>query len=382
MATLRDVLARRERVRLVFRLLCPWGASASGASRAKHLALVMVAAAATACVAPSGAGRPVGASSAAVRAADTLHVGFDTVTVRDGAGPPLEVGIWYPSQSLPQPQRLGGWTQLVAPEAVVAPGRHPLVVVSHGSGGWFGGHHDTALALADAGFVVAALTHPGDNNRDQSQVTDLAARPRALRRLVDYMIRTWRGRESVDSARVGAFGFSNGGHTVLIAIGGVPDLRRFPAHCVAHPANDDCSIVRASGPGLLQELAERFPPSVWNRDDRIRAAVIAAPALGFTFAPDGLHGVAVPVQLWSAGDDRVLPAPGYADAVRDALPTPPEYHLVPGAGHFDFLAPCAPGMADRLPTICVSAMGFDRAAFHAAFNQAMVRFFTGALFRP
>ena len=39
----------------------------------------------------------------------------------------------------------------------------PLIVISHGQDGWFGGHHDTAEALADAGFVVAAINHPGDN---------------------------------------------------------------------------------------------------------------------------------------------------------------------------------------------------------------------------
>lgn len=36
----------------------------------------------------------------------------------------------------------------------------PLVVVSHGRGGDSVGLHDTAEALADAGFVVAAINHP------------------------------------------------------------------------------------------------------------------------------------------------------------------------------------------------------------------------------
>ena len=37
----------------------------------------------------------------------------------------------------------------------------PLVVMSHGNGGVFDGHLDTASALAEAGFVVAAPTHTG-----------------------------------------------------------------------------------------------------------------------------------------------------------------------------------------------------------------------------
>jgi len=50
----------------------------------------------------------------------------------------------------------------------------PLVVSSHGRGGWFGLHHDTAEALADAGFVVAAINHPGDNGNDSSQSETLS----------------------------------------------------------------------------------------------------------------------------------------------------------------------------------------------------------------
>jgi predicted dienelactone hydrolase len=45
----------------------------------------------------------------------------------------------------------------------------PLVIVSRGRGGWFGGHDDVEQARADAGFVVAAINHPGDNGNDRSQ---------------------------------------------------------------------------------------------------------------------------------------------------------------------------------------------------------------------
>jgi predicted dienelactone hydrolase len=58
----------------------------------------------------------------------------------------------------------------------------------------------------------------------------------------------------------------------------------------------------------------------WIADPRIKAAVIAAPAIGFTFGRAGLKSVLIPVQLWRAGSDSILPSPDYAEAVRDALP--------------------------------------------------------------
>src|ERR1700733_2298807 len=104
-------------------------------------------------------------------ATPALAVGFEQVMVPDPDGPPLEVGIWYPSDAPASSQRLGLYQQTVATGGAVAGRGLPLVVVSHGTGGSFEGHYDTALALAEAGFVVAALPPPGANHRDHRGAT-------------------------------------------------------------------------------------------------------------------------------------------------------------------------------------------------------------------
>lgn len=275
------------------------------------------------------------------------------LTVPDGDGPAIEAGVWRP--------------------AGATAGRRALVVISHGSGGDFQSHRDTAEALARAGFVVAALTHTGDNWRDQSRATDPVGRPRQLSVLIDYMLGEWDGRETLDPARVGAFGFSFGGFTVLTAAGGEPDMSRIVEHCQAHPAFYDCRLM--SG----RPTAVGGSASAWPHDRRIKAVVAAAPALGFTFTREGLAGVTQPVQLWQAGADRILPAPFYAEPVRDALGRTPEFHRVEGAGHFDFLPPCSPQLAQAAPMICAPTPGFDRAAFHDRLNAEVVRFFEAEL---
>ncbi|HXZ10179.1 MAG TPA: dienelactone hydrolase, partial [Paraburkholderia sp.] len=119
--------------------------------------------------------------------------------------------------------------------------------------------------------------------------------------------------------------------------------------------------------------------SAWIHDPRIKAAVIAAPALGFTFGRAGLSGVHAPIQLWRAADDRHQPHPYYDEAVRVGLPQAPEYHVVADAGHYDFLPPCGAGLSRKRPDICSSLPGFDRAAFHEQFNADVVRFFEATL---
>ncbi|MDO9433018.1 MAG: dienelactone hydrolase [Phenylobacterium sp.] len=293
-------------------------------------------------------------------------VGYQHLSIPVPGGAQMEVGVWYPADAVPKPQRLELFTQVVAADAIPVGASLPLVVISHGNGGSLSGHHDTALALAEAGFVVAAPTHPGDNFRDQSQATAVWLRTAQLHGLIDYMLADWTGHALLDATKIGAFGFSSGGFTVLAAAGGVPDLSRLGEHCRAHPTFFDCKLVG-------RELASGTPD--WVHDRRIRAVVSAAPALGFTFGKNGLAGVRTPVQLWRADNDMILPNPFYAEAVRVALPNAPEMHVVAGAGHFDFLAPCSPALTAIQPVICTSASGFDRGAFHADFNQKVVRFF-------
>ncbi|MCE3290179.1 MAG: dienelactone hydrolase [Caulobacter sp.] len=244
-------------------------------------------------------------------------------------------------------------------------------MISHGSVGSLSGHKDTAEALARAGFVVAALTHPGDNFRDPSRTWRLTDRPPQVGALIDYLTGDWTGAATVDSNRIGAFGFTAGGYTVTTLIGGQSSAPAIVDHCAAHA---DQLLCRLIGPGGIDVASWRAS----GRDDRIKAAVIAAPGFGFAFSDDSLRGVRVPVQLWQAGADQILAAPYHVEPLRDRLPAA-EYHRVDGALHHDFMAPCPPEMAQALPDLCRSNPGFDRAAFKVDFNREVVRFFEASL---
>ena len=304
-------------------------------------------------------------------------VGFREILVPDPGDAPIEVGIWYPSDAVPAAVPLGLETQRVATDGAIAGHDLPLIVMSHGTGGSFASHYDTAIALAEAGFVAAALTHTGDNFGDQSRAAHIIDRPRQLHVVLSYLLTDWPEREKLDPARVGVFGFSAGGFTALVAAGGTPDFSAIAPHCAAYPQEWTCRMLAERHVDLATIAVP--PASAWVHDDRIKAAVIAAPALGYTFGKQGLAGVHVPVQLWGAADDEVLPLAWHAGAVDQALPTPPNYTVVANAGHFSFLAPCGPAFAERVPAICRDAPGFDRAAFHRQFNAAVVAFFKAKL---
>jgi predicted dienelactone hydrolase len=209
------------------------------------------------------------------------------------SNPDLAGAIWYPCAGEPKAFPLGklavgaDFSLTAVKDCPVTGARLPLVVFSHGRGGWFGANHDTAEALADAGFVVAAINHPGDNGNDLSRRDDLsefASRPVDMIRLLDFMLHDWKDKAIIDPDRIGFFGFSKGGYTGFVLMGVTPDFGRMAAFCQEKA-------------GACEQLhnGEALPNP--PHDPRLKAAVIVDPANG-VFTRDNLAAIKIPLQYW------------------------------------------------------------------------------------
>jgi predicted dienelactone hydrolase len=300
-------------------------------------------------------------------------VGAQQVLARDAGHTGFPVMIFYPSKDEPRWKWLGTGAVKIAPNGAVDGERLPLVILSHGTGGTPLSHIDTALALAEAGYVVAAPIHPGDNLQDQSNVGTGAWMPdraRQLTRTVDFVTGEWAGRTHVNPAAIGVFGYSAGGTAALLDIGGRIDSARVRQHCRTQPELV-CRILKPSNASAR--------PDSETLDSRIKDAVLVAPGFGFGFSPQSLSSISVPVQLWAGTQDSNAPAATNAALIRRSLGAAPEYHLVPNASHFSFLPPCGV-MKVLLPRgLCTDPQGFDRSEFHRAFNRDVVRHFDSRL---
>jgi predicted dienelactone hydrolase len=308
-------------------------------------------------------------------------IGFQQLVVSEAAAKPLSVAVWYPSDSPAGPQAIGSFRQTVAASGRFSGTKLALILISHGTSGSLASHYDTALALAEAGFVVAAVTHTGDNYMDQSYAgkrLNLIDRPRQVKLVLDYMLGQWPGREHLDSARVGMFGFSLGGFTTLVESGGRPDLRRMLELCSTRPAAPECDFIKQRKGDQLDPLTSA--PD-WVHDRRVRAAVVAAPAVSYLFGAGSLGDVSIPIQLWRATNDEMAPDEWNSAIVRKELPRKVEEHIVPGVGHYVFLPPCSGSLAQQAPQICSDPAGFDRAVFHRDFNGEIAAFFKKTLGR-
>ena len=209
----------------------------------------------------------------------------------------LAGAIWYPCAAEPKGVPLGNLALPLSDplqgvkDCPVTGAKLPLIIVSHGRGGWFAGHHDTAEVLADAGFVVAAINHPGDNGGNSSQSEALsvwASRPADIVRLVDFMLKNWKDKAVIDPAKIGFFGFSKGGYTGLVLIGAALDFQRAATYC-----NDNsrfCEQVRGG------DVPRNLP-----HDNRIKAAVLVDTAPTVAFTKDTLRRHPYPLAALALG---------------------------------------------------------------------------------
>lgn len=170
------------------------------------------------------------------RATGGTKVGVTTITftktsVTTGDPRPLATVVWYPAVP-----RTGTPETLGLRDAKVRRGRFPLVVFSHGTCGRPTEATYLTIALARAGFVVAAPPHVGNTADDPgclgtpAFLDSAANRVPDVRFVIDSMLALATDRSSafwhrLRSDRIAVTGLSFGGFTTLLAEQQEPRVR-------------------------------------------------------------------------------------------------------------------------------------------------------------
>lgn len=305
--------------------------------------------------------------------------GFQLLEITDPADKALNVGVWYPSDAATPKQPNSPFRQALARDAKASGSQLPLVIISHGYGGWMGSHADLAMTLADAGFVVAAPTHTGNNGRDESYPASrwMVDRPRHVSRIIDYLHQHWEQRAVIETTKTAMYGFSAGGFTTMSLAGAEVNIEKLVTFCAKNKTEKVCEM--GLGKEIKNSALARSGSNVKGYDPRIKAAVSAAPAFGFALTRASLQLINIPLQIWSANLDKNVPYESNVLPILAGLKDQPELHRIENAGHYSFISPCNPMLETANPRIwkmvCVDNAGFDRAAFHKEHNAEVLHFF-------
>lgn len=276
------------------------------------------------------------------------NAGSRQMQVHDEAkGLSFPVLVLYPTEVPSVPTAFGPYTLDVSPEAPVAGGRFPLIVVSHGNGGSHLAYRILGSHLAKNGYVVAMLEHPGNNrndNRLERTHENLVNRPRHVRLTMDAVSSDPKLGPCVQSDNVAVIGHSIGGYTALAVAGGKPWSE-------------------------ARQRVEVVP------DPRVRALVLLAPATGWYLPEGSLSDVTVPILMLTAEHDPYTPR-WQAELVLDQVPDRAQvtWRVVENAGHFSFLSPFPAHMRNPSFLPATDPEGFDREKFQERLAAEVLEF--------
>jgi len=278
-----------------------------------------------------------------------MSIGAGTLTT------PFAARVFYATEAAPTTHTFGPYTLDFAVEAPISGHELPLVVISHGMTGTPWGYHGLTTALAESGFAVLLLEHPGDSRRDPSKAGTaeiLATRPRDIRIALDAAFADPHIGAHLRPGSAAIIGHSMGGYTALAVAGGKP-----------------------------LALPEQMPdgvasPVVVERDPRITRAVLLAPAIPWLMGPGALAEVTIPLMVRVGEKDTETP-PFFIERVLKSLPlrAPLDFAVVPDAGHFAFFYPVPPALAQLPPG--QDPPGFDRAAYQPQLHAEVIAFLRG-----
>ncbi len=309
----------------------------------------------------------------------------------------LHVTVWYPAaESSHEEAQFVGLADpplfeagMASPHAAFAPSLSPfpLILLSHGSGdaaqqlAWLG------TRLARAGFVAAAVDHPGDN-----AVTGITPegsvlwweRATDLSEVLDGLLADPELGSHIDRERVGAAGFAVGGYTVLALAGARTDVAALYDLCRRQPEAAACHAPenpKGPAPSVLLEQARRSSGESLARsgddfhDARLKAVFAMEPSYTLTLTPDSLHRVHVPVEVVRGGSG---PGGAPSDSGKTALHGARET-ILPQASYANFLDVCTAAGKAASPERCTDPSGTDRRAVHTEVAGVAVQFFSKAL---
>jgi predicted dienelactone hydrolase len=308
-------------------------------------------------------------------ATQATTVGWEISKLPDGR----EITVFFPSVSPEKKRTLGRFTLSLADRPQLTPGAHPLLVLSHGSGGSAVTYADLAREFVKAGYLVVVPEHEGDNYRNHSKVgpPSWERRPAEASEAIDWMTRhPVYGAALKQDARgplTGVYGMSAGGVTALTMAGGVWSHARFRDHCLANMAQDfgtcvglSTQLTGSAADSLRIGIAKtvhrsRFSDETPRRhqDSRVRAVVAAVP-MAAPFHMESLAKPTVPVGLWIAGQDTWLVPRFHAEAVVKACASCRVVINDATAGHGSSLSPWPQELAASITPMLVDPPEFRR----------------------
>ncbi|MEQ9344803.1 MAG: hypothetical protein RIG26_00030 [Thalassospira sp.] len=304
------------------------------------------------------------------------YAGYDRFDVRAAhRSMPVAASIWYPAGTHIYRAPVGRssiWQSTDAYiGAAIEAGKHPLVLLSHGSGGNMDGIGWLSSQLALRGAMVLAVNHPGTTSGDSSprRTMYLGQRSNDIKAALDQVLDNPEFAPYIDTDQISAVGFSLGGTTVLNLAGMRFDRDAYRDYCDTFQNKaQDCAFYRKGGVDFAH-LPDDFAANAY--DPRITKTVAIEPGMTYAVDEDSIKAVSNPVLFVRLGIEHGWLASDLSETGSNLLARMEKAKMAvfSPADHLTFLAECVPGAVELLEEmeddpICSDPEGTDRGMIH------------------
>jgi predicted dienelactone hydrolase len=321
--------------------------------------------------------------------AQTL-IGEQTFRYNDTARKrPLTTEIWYPTtDNSKAPSLKKGFPFIVEPSvrnAKLPIQKHPLIIMSHGTGGGRLTMEWLADILVKQGFIVAAVDHWGNTYDNKIAIEFVTPWQRAqdISFVLTQLLNNPDLDKVIDRRRIGAAGFSIGGFTVIALAGAKLDLDAINKFTQTPQGLKEITIPEF--PNLIntlddKEIAASFAKSPPLKDKRIKAAFSMCPAVGQGFVNQSqFKEVDIPMFIVGAQSDSIAPVKTNAAHYHTLMPKS-KLFVVPGkTAHYVFLNEAIPEVKKTGGVLFNDDASVNRKAVHELVGNMAVKFFKESL---
>lgn len=312
--------------------------------------------------------------------------GYDRLDVHAShRADPIAASIWYPVGTKTYRGQIGdnivfkGTFAYVG--AAIEQGKHPLVLLSHGSGGNMDSLGWLSSELALRGAIVLSVNHPGSTSGDSSprRTVELGKRAKDLTAALDQVLSDPSFAAFIDTDNITSSGFSLGGATALNLAGIRFDRQRYANYCAASDNQSADCVFFAKGGVTPENMSADFETAA--KDARVSRTIAFDPGFTSAATTESMTATDMPTLFISLGDDNLMPGANIGpegSGIVKAMPNAERETFAP-AHHFTFLAECKPEGAQLLKEeaddpVCDDPEGTDRGEIHARIIDAISRF--------
>ncbi|TFF39552.1 alpha/beta hydrolase family protein [Mucilaginibacter psychrotolerans] len=318
-----------------------------------------------------------------------IKIGQRTIRYNDTTRQrPLVTEVWYPTDDSREPFVIPHYPFVhisTIRDAKLPRGKHPLIMLSHGTGGGRITLEWLADALVQKGFIVASVDHWGNTYDNKIAINFVTPwqRPQDIIFVLTGLLNDKDFGSVIDADRIGAAGFSIGGYTVIALAGGKLDLNALDKFTNTPEGKKEITLPEF--PNLAEQIDEKavaasFRNSPDLMDKRIKAFFAICPAVGQGFiSKQQLKRVTAPMYIVGAQSDSIAPVKTNAKTYHKLMPKS-KLLIIPGkTGHYVFLNE---GSAEMKPTGGIyfnDDATVDRKAIHQQVGDLAAKFFAGVL---